>query len=135
MGKIVRTGVSFPEDLLKTLDRIVKDLGIGSRSRAIQEAVRGFIAINSWRIVDEDVAGVILVHYSHKEHGIEERLTDAQHEFLKLILSALHIHLSREDCLLVITVRGRTPEIKELVKKLRGAGKIKQLTHMIMPIQ
>lgn len=134
MGKIVRTGVSFPEELLKTFDRIIRDLGIGSRSRAIQEAVRSFIAMNSWRIADEEIAGAILVHYSHEEHGIEERLTDAQHDFLKLIPSSLHIHLSREDCLLVIAVRGRVSEIKELVRRLREAGRIKQLTYMIMPI-
>lgn len=134
MGKIVRTGVSFPEELLKTFDRIIRDLGIGSRSRAIQEAVRSFIAMNSWRIADEEIAGAILVHYSHEEHGIEERLTDAQHDFLKLIPSSLHIHLSREDCLLVIAVRGRASEIKELVRRLREAGRIKQLTYMIMPI-
>lgn len=134
MGRIIRTGVSFPEDLLKTFDRIIRDLGIESRSQAIQEAMRGFIAMNSWRIADEDVAGAILVHYSHEEHGIEEKLTDAQHEFLKLIPSSLHIHLSKEDCLLVIAVRGRAPEIKELVKRLRETGRIKQLTYMIMPI-
>lgn len=135
MGKIIRTGVSFPEDLLKIFDRIIKDLGIESRSQAIQEAVRGFIAMNSWRIADEEVAGAILVHYSHEEHGIEERLTDAQHDFLKLIPSALHIHLSREDCLLVIAVRGKASEIKELVRRLREAGRIKQLTHMMMPVR
>ncbi len=135
MGRIIRTGVSFPEELLRTFDRIIRDLGIESRSQAIQEAIRDFITMNSWRIADEEVAGAILVHYSHEEHGIEERLTDAQHDFLNIIPSALHIHLSREDCLLVIAVRGRALEVKELVRRLREAGKIKQLTYMIMPIR
>jgi CopG family nickel-responsive transcriptional regulator len=135
MGRIIRTGVSFPEELLRTFDRIIRDLGIESRSQAIQEAIRDFITMNSWRIADEEVAGAILVHYSHEEHGIEERLTDAQHGFLNIIPSALHIHLSREDCLLVIAVRGRALEVKELVRRLREAGKIKQLTYMIMPIR
>jgi CopG family nickel-responsive transcriptional regulator len=135
MGRIIRTGVSFPEDLLKAFDKIIRDLGIESRSQAIQEAVRDFITMNSWRIADEEVAGAILVHYSHEEHGIEERLTDTQHDFLSVIPSALHIHLSREDCLLVIAVRGRALEVKELVRKLREAGRIKQLTYMIMPIR
>ncbi len=134
MGRIIRTGVSFPEDLLKAFDKIIRDLGIRSRSQAIQEAVRDFIAMNSWRIADGEVAGTILVRYSHEKYGIEEKLTDAQHEFLKLIPSALHIHISKEDCLLVIAVRGMASEIKELVKKLREAGRVKQLTYVMMPI-
>jgi CopG family nickel-responsive transcriptional regulator len=135
MGRIIRTGISFPEGLLKAFDKIIRDLGIESRSQAIQEAVRDFITMNSWRIADEEVAGAILVHYSHEGHGIEEKLTDTQHDFLSVIPSALHIHLSREDCLLVIAVRGRALEVKELVRKLREAGRIKQLTYMIMPIR
>jgi hypothetical protein len=35
----------------------------------------------------------------------------------------------------VIAVRGRALVVKELVRRLREAGKIKQLTYMIMPIR
>jgi len=83
MSKIVRTGVSFPEELLKAFDKVVEELGIESRSQAIQEAIRHFISLHSWRLMEEDVAGAVLVHYSHEEHGLEERLTDVQHEFIE----------------------------------------------------
>ncbi|MCD6591576.1 MAG: nickel-responsive transcriptional regulator NikR [Thaumarchaeota archaeon] len=133
MSKIVRTGVSFPEELLKSFDRIIEELGIGSRSQAIQEAIRDFISMNSWRISGEDVAGAILLHYSHEEHGLEERITDVQHEFMDIIPSTLHLHLSKEDCLLIIAVRGKASRVKELLSRLRRVGRIKQLTHLIMP--
>jgi len=134
MGRIVRAGVSFPEELLREFDRVVEELGIGSRSQAIQEAIRAFISLNSWRLMEEEVAGAILVHYSHEERGVEEDLTDVQHEFMDIIPSALHIHLSREDCLLIIAVRGRASRVKDLFGRLRRIGKLKQLTHLIMPI-
>ncbi len=133
MSKIVRTGVSFPEELLKSFDRIIEELGIGSRSQAIQEAIRDFISMNSWRISGEDVAGAILLHYSHEEHGLEERITDVQHEFMDIIPSTLHLHLSKEDCLLIIAVRGKASRVKEFLSRLRRVGRIKQLTHLIMP--
>jgi len=134
MGRIVRAGVSFPEELLREFDRVVKELGISSRSQAIQEAIRAFISLNSWRLMEEEVAGAILVHYSHEERGVEEDLTDVQHEFMDIIPSALHIHLSREDCLLIIAVRGRASRVKDLFGRLRRVGKLKQLTHLIMPV-
>lgn len=134
MSKIVRTGVSFPEDLLKTFDRIIEELGIKSRSQAIQEAIRAFISLNSWRLSEEDVAGAILVHYSHEEHGLDEKLTDVQHEFLNLIPSTLHLHLSEKDCLLIIAVRGKSLKVKELLMRLRRVGRLKQVTYLILPV-
>ena len=133
MSKIVRTGVSFPEELLRAFDRVIEELGIRSRSQAIQEAIRAFISLNSWRLSEEDVAGAILVHYSHEEHGLDEKLTDVQHEFLDLIPSALHLHLSEKDCLLIIAVRGKSLKVKELLMKLRRVGRLKQVTCLILP--
>jgi len=133
MGKVVKTGVSFPEKLLKKFDRIIEEIGISSRSQAIQEAIRHFISLNSWRLLEEDVAGAILVHYSHDERGLEEKLTDVQHEFMDIIPSALHLHLSKEDCLLIIAVRGKASKVKDLLGSLRKVGRLKQVTHLIMP--
>jgi len=133
MGKVVKTGVSFPEKLLKKFDRIIEELGIRSRSQAIQEAIRAFISLNSWRLSEESVAGAILVHYSHEEHGLDEKLTDVQHEFLDLIPSTLHLHLSEGDCLLIIAVRGKSLKVKELLMKLRRVGRLKQVTYLILP--
>jgi len=134
MSKTIRAGVSFPEELLRSFDKIVEELRLGSRSRAIQEAMRTFISINAWRLSEEEVAGAILIHYSHDARGIDERLTDIQHEFTDMIPSALHLHLSKEDCLLIIAVRGKASRVKKLVESLRGAGKIKQMSHLLLPI-
>ena len=135
MSKVVRAGVSFPAELLESFDKIVERMGLGSRSRGIQEAIRTFISINSWNLPgDEEVAGVLLIHYSHEEKGVEEELTHTQHEFLEVIPSTLHVHLSEKDCLLIITVKGKVSRIRDLVKKLRRIGRLKQLTHVLLPV-
>lgn len=134
MGRVIKTGVSFPRQLLKKFDSVIEEMGIASRSQAIQEAIRCFISLNSWRLLGEDVAGAILIHYSHEEHDLEEKLTGTQHDFMDIIPSTLHLHLSKEDCLLIIAVKGKASRVKELLTKLRGVGKLKQVTHLIMPI-
>ena len=134
MSKTIKTGVSFPEDLLRSFDKIVDELGIESRSKAIQEAIRAFISVNAWRIAEEEVAGVLLVHYSHEEHKVNEKLVDVQHEFLDLIPSALHLHLSEKDCLLIIAVRGKSVRVKELLMRLRRVRRLKQVTHLVLPV-
>lgn len=134
MGKIIRAGVSFPEELLESFDEIVRELGLGSRSRGIQEAMRTFISINAWRLPEnQELAGAILIHYSHEEHGLDEELIDVQHEFLDIIPSMTHIHLSEDSCLQIIVVRGRASKVRELIKKLRSVGRLKQLSHLLIP--
>ena len=134
MGKIIRAGVSFPEELLESFDEIVKELNLGSRSRGIQEAMRTFISLNAWRLPEkQEIAGTILIHYSHKEHGLDERLIDVQHEFLDIIPSMMHIHLSKDSCLQIIVVRGKASKVRELIKRLREVGKLKQLSHLLIP--
>jgi len=135
MSRIVRTGVSFPEELLNSFDKVVKELGLGSRSKGIQEAIRTFVSVNAWRLSgDEVVAGAILIHYSHEERGVEEKLTEIQHHFLNVIPSSLHLHLTEEDCLLIIAVRGKASEIKRLSRELRTNIRLKQMTYLVMPI-
>ncbi|MCF8884641.1 MAG: hypothetical protein QXK95_01140 [Nitrososphaerota archaeon] len=133
--RTVKTGVSFPRELLEDFDKILRELGIGSRSQGLQEAIRTFISVNSWKLEEgEELVGVILIHYSHEVKGLEEELTDIQHGHLHLILSTLHIHLTREDCLQIITVRGRLPEIRELTEEIRSKVKLKQLLPVLIPV-
>lgn len=133
--RTIKTGVSFPRELLEEFDKILRELGIGSRSQGLQEAIRTFISVNSWKLREGgELVGVILIHYSHEVKGLEEELTDIQHEYVHIILSTLHIHLTREDCLQIITVRGYLPEIRELTEKIRNRVKLKQLLPVLIPI-
>lgn len=135
MGDSVKTGISFPKDLLETFDRVVRELNLGSRSTGMQEAARTFISMNMWKLErPENVAGAILVHYTHKPGDVESKLTEVQHHFLDVIPSTLHIHLTEDDCLLIIAVKGDKKRVKELTKDLRKAGKMKQVIPLLTTI-
>ena len=135
MTKVIKTGVSFPKELLEKFDKVVEELNLGSRSTGIQEAMRTFISMNIWKLRgEEEVAGTILVHYCHEVHDVEKNLTEIQHNFLDIIPSTLHIHLTKEDCLLIIAVKGSALRVKELAKAIRSAGKLKQVLPILVPI-
>ena len=135
MGKTVKTGISFPKDLLETFDRVVEELNLGSRSTGMQEAVRTFISMNVWKLRGpERIAGAILVHYTHESGDVEKNLTEIQHHFIDVIPSALHVHLTEKDCLLIVAVKGDKKRVKELAEELRKAGKMKQVTPLLTTI-
>ncbi|MEM1826385.1 MAG: CopG family ribbon-helix-helix protein, partial [Desulfurococcaceae archaeon] len=76
-----RFGVYIPADVLNELDFVMKKLGVKSRSRIVQEALRLFINEYKWRF-SQKVHGIIGVIYDHNVSGVDDELTDIQHEYL-----------------------------------------------------
>jgi len=112
--KRTKFGVYVPEDLLSDLNECMKAIGIKSKSKLIQEALRLFITEHRWRTAGEAV-GIIGVVYDHKRGHVDEELTDIQHQYLDIIIATLHIHLDEKRCMLAIVVRGDTERLKSLL--------------------
>jgi CopG family nickel-responsive transcriptional regulator len=106
MAKIVRVGVTFPPGLFKELDETIDNMGYDSRSKAIQDSVRSFMAEHSLLREQKGTrVGVLVVIYDHEVKGLETALTDTQHEHSHVIYSSMHIHLSERECLETIAVK------------------------------
>lgn len=133
--RLVKTGITIPQNLLVELENIANMMGIRSRSVAIQMAVRQFIASMNIHLRREGkLAGAIIVHYSHKHHHIEEILTEIQHNYLDIIPASMHIHLSHDDCMLVIGLKGDSDRIKKFVEELNSKAKTKHVLVSLTPI-
>lgn len=120
--KALRVGVYIPGDLAEELNKVMSDLGIESLSRAVQEALRLYIAEHKW-MLGGSIVGAVAVLYDHEVGNVDEELTDAQHRHLDMITSALHVHLDERKCLLVAVVRGDVDKVKRFVnevEKIRG---------------
>ncbi len=128
MNRIVRVGVTFPSELLTDFDRIVQGMGYGSRSKAIHDAVRGFVDEQKWLAgVKGTRVGSITLVYNHEMRGLESDLTDTQHRFESIICASLHVHLSETKCLETIAVRGEAKDIKRLVEKLKARRGVEEV--------
>jgi len=135
MGKIVRVGVTFPSELLSDFDRITKDIGYGSRSKAIQDTVRAFVNEQKWLAdVKGTSAGSITLIYDHETRNLESDLTDIQHHFESIIYATMHVHLSKEKCLETIAVKGEAKEIKWLAEKLKARRGVEEVRLNIFSI-
>lgn len=129
MSRITRLGVTFPPDLLKDFDEITRKMGYESRSKAIQDAVRLFVAEKKWLQQDESIeqTGIILMIYDHDTRGLEAGLTESQHHHKSLVTSTMHIHVSERDCLETIAVKGKASEIRKLSNELATRRGVKLL--------
>jgi CopG family nickel-responsive transcriptional regulator len=122
---LVRFGVSLEEDILKALDSFVVDNNMPNRSQAIRHLVEKNSVEKKWQC-NHIVAGAIVMLYDHHKGDVTVKSNDIQHEYYDVILSSQHFHLSHDNCLEIIAVKGEASKLTELSDKLIG---IKGIIH------
>lgn len=122
-----RFTVSVSPELLKDFDKVIKSMGY-ERSKAIRLAMQNFLTECRWTIEKEKAGvGALTMVYSHETRGLEETLTDIQHEYRDVISSTTHVHLDDQNCLEILAVKGEVKVIQSLAKNLMAKKGVKQL--------
>lgn len=120
MSDLSRFGVSAEDELLASFDRLVADRGYATRSEALRDLMRD--ALIQSRIEGQqegaDALGSLTLVYDHHAHGLAERMAELQHDHHALVVSVLHVHISHDDCMEVIVLRGPAGEVRALANSL-----------------
>ncbi|MDQ1280422.1 MAG: CopG family transcriptional regulator, nickel-responsive regulator [Thermoproteota archaeon] len=126
--QVARISISIPVDLLRRFDDHIKRLGYESRSKAVQDALQSLITESKWMCekMGEGIGAITMV-YDHEVKGLEEELTDIQHRFENIIPSSMHIHLSQDNCLEIIAVKGKGQDVRDLAQELRTKKGVKHI--------
>lgn len=122
---VARFTVSVPADLARQLDQVARDKGYSSRSLAVADMIRSWLVEHQQRFAGKEIAGTITLVYDHHKHGLQETLTDLQHDHHGSIISSLHVHLDHHNCLEVLVVRGKPAHIQEVADCLVSAKGVK----------
>jgi len=126
--ELMRVGISLPENLLNKFDEIILQRGYSSRSEGVRDAIRGYIVNFEWMSdVQGERVGVITIVYSHSQRGLEDNLTEIQHDFGGLIQSSLHVHLDHDNCLEVIVLRGEGQDVRKAAEKMMSLKGVKHV--------
>ena len=126
MSEITRFGVSIEQDLLENFDRLNGERGYATRSEALRDLIRD--ALVARRIETEkatQVLGSLTLVYDHHANNLVQEMGEIQHRFHGLVLSVMHLHVSHDDCMEVIALRGRAREIVKLSNALLSLKGIK----------
>jgi CopG family nickel-responsive transcriptional regulator len=123
-SNLTRVSISLEQGLLDRFDRQAEAQGYATRSEAIKALIQSALVAQEWKD-DHEVAGAIALVYDHHKGGLARRLTAIQHDFGSIIISTQHVHLSHDDCLELVVVRGRAHRIRELLAHLRAVKGLK----------
>lgn len=116
MGELSRFGVSVEEELLESFDQLIAGQGYGSRSEALRDLMRDALVKSRLESSPEnaEVLGSLTLVYDHHASDLNDKMNELQHEHHDLVVSVLHVHVSHDDCLEVIVLRGSVKEIRAL---------------------
>lgn len=127
MPGLVRFGVSLDSELLDKFDRFIKEKNYSNRSEAFRDLIRQELIKKEWD-TDTEIAGAITLIYDHHHRELLNKITDLQHDYQKVIISTQHVHLDHANCLEIVAVRGRAPEVRKLAQMLKAIKGIKHST-------
>ncbi|MDD1749441.1 MAG: nickel-responsive transcriptional regulator NikR [Methanothrix sp.] len=126
--ELMRVGISLPENLLNKFDEIILQRGYSSRSEGVRDAIRSYIVNFEWMSdVQGERVGVITIVYSHSQRGLEDNLTEIQHDFGGIIQSSLHVHLDHDNCLEVVVLRGEGQDVRKAAEKMMSLKGVKHV--------
>lgn len=127
MSKLVRFGVSIDQELLGKFDRLAKEKNYTCRSEAFRDLIRKELVEKQWQ-EGKEIAGAITLIYNHHKRELLNKITDIQHDFQKIIISAQHIHLDYNNCLEIIALKGYPREAQKLADTLKAIKGVKHGT-------
>ncbi|HLK59241.1 MAG TPA: nickel-responsive transcriptional regulator NikR [Chthonomonadaceae bacterium] len=122
--ELIRFGVSMPASLVRELDAWRTKHGYASRSEAMRDLLRDKMVSSQWEegeADDTERVGVVTLVYKHTTRELSDHLTEMQHHHHTVAQAALHIHLTPENCLEVIVLRGKQDEVSMLAHHLMSA--------------
>lgn len=132
---MVIISVSIPDNLMKRLDRLMRERGYYSRSEAVRDALRSLILeAEVEKGEHERVAATIMVTCDYERRDVDLRMTKIRHEFDDVVIENLHRHIDNRYCLEVFIVEGPSDRVKSLLGRLRGMRGIYQVKSIILPL-
>jgi len=127
--------ISLTSELLRKLNRVMKERGYSSRSEAIRDAIRDFLSeYELSRFEKGKVTATITVISEHERHNANERLMRLRHEHDEIISGNMHIHLGKTYCLEIFITEGDVKEILNFISKIRAMRGIYQVKYTMVPI-
>ena len=127
MGGISRFGVSVEDELLASFDRLTEGRGYSNRSEALRDLMRDALIKGRLDAQPEGakVLGSLTLVYDHHASDLTDKMAALQHNHHGLVVSVLHVHISHDDCMEVIVLRGEAKAVRSLSDSLLSLKGVK----------
>ena len=125
MSEKERVSLAIEPELLARFDQLIGQSG-GNRSEAVRDLIRNRLIEQEWVSASSgDAVATVTLVYDHSKRDLADRLLEVGHDHHHCILASMHVHLDHDNCLEVIALRGRPPELRAIADNLIGMKGVK----------
>lgn len=130
-----RITISIESELASAFDVLSEAHGYASRSEAIRDLMRGWLASESLRAERSAwcVAQIGFV-YSHRDRTLVERLAAIEHDHHDLVVSSNVVQLDHDHRLETLIARGQTQAVRALADLLVAQRGVRHGGVSIIPV-
>jgi CopG family transcriptional regulator, nickel-responsive regulator len=109
MSNLIRFGISAEDELIRSFDELSAGRGYGNRSEALRDLMRDALVQSRVKAQPDktDVIASLTLVYDHHARDLSDKMATLQHEHYGLVISALHVHISHDDCMEEIAMQGK----------------------------
>jgi len=129
---VVKTGIAFPDKVYEELNRIAREMGYTSISKAVRDAVELFIAFNKWWSARGGVIGVILLLLPRSSEQTHKRIVSILNS--SSAVKSFTYNALNDYVLYVVDILGTGPEVKQLYKELTRLENILAVQPSLLPL-
>lgn len=131
-----RLTISLSDDLAAAFDELMRQRGYSSRSEAVRDMLRRELGENG--LTDGGNApcvGVLSYVFDHHERQLSSRLTSLQHDHHDLAVATMHAHISHEDCIETVILRGGAEEVRAFAHSVIAETGVRHGQVQLIPVQ
>lgn len=123
MGAMPIVSLSFPEQMVKEMDKVQDSLGFTGRSELVRSGVRLLLQdIKEKNALTEEVTAVIVV--THTEEN-EEPVTRIKHRYDDIVKTHIHNKVSRNNCVELFLLEGPGPKVASMANDFQKEDEIR----------
>ncbi|WP_018604481.1 nickel-responsive transcriptional regulator NikR [Uliginosibacterium gangwonense] len=131
-----RLTISLDDELADAFDELIRQRGYANRSEAVRDLLRRELGERDLGTgAAKHCVAVLSYVFDHHERQLSSRLTDMQHDHHDLAIATMHAHISHEDCVETVILRGATEQIKAFAQGVIAETGVRHGQVQLIPIE
>ena len=127
---MVIVSLSFPDEMIKEMDRIQKSGGFAGRSELVRAAIRLLLEDSRKKEALSGHMNAIIV-VTHEESN-EAPITRLKHEFEEIVKTHIHNKISRENCVELFLLEGDGKKVGSMTREFQKEDKLKSVKLVVI---
>ncbi|MDR3368135.1 nickel-responsive transcriptional regulator NikR [Rhodoferax sp.] len=130
-----RLTISLDDELAEAFDELMRRRGYANRSEAVRDLLRRELGENDLSSgVTKQCVAILSYVFDHHARQLSTRLTDMQHDHQDLAIATMHAHISHEDCVETVILRGATAEVKNFAQTVIAETGVRHGQVQLIPV-